>query len=225
MTTGPARAEDFLARLSDDDRRAFVGRAAKRPMVRGEILFFEGQQAGEVLVVGTGIVKVWITAGSGRSVILNLVDAGSILGEVASIDGDLRSAAASALTDGMLLAMPTDVYRTLVDERPAINDAMLHVIAGRLRGASQRQLQFSSGDALGRLCGALVELAERYGTRNDGALEVLLPMGQGELGDWSGISREAVVKALKALRMLGWITSDGRNVRLLDPEAMRARSR
>jgi CRP/FNR family cyclic AMP-dependent transcriptional regulator len=216
--------DDFLGRLTDDDQASFLKRASSRPMVKGDVLFLEGQEADEVLVIGEGIVKVWLTASSGRTLILNVIDAGSLLGELSSIDGTPRSAGATALTDGTLWSMPKDSFHTLLEERPAIALEILRTVAARLRGASRRQLEFSAGDTLGRLSGSLLDLGERYGMTRDGVLEVVLPMGQGELGAWGGLSREAVVKGLRALRGLGWIEVEGRHVRLLDPRALRDRA-
>jgi len=97
---------------------------------------------------------------------------------------------------------------------------LLRVVTERLRGASRRQLEFSAGDALGHLCRAIVQLADRYAQEADGVREVLLPMAQGDVGAWGGLSREAVVKGLKALRRLGWVEGEGRRLRLLDEAAL-----
>jgi hypothetical protein len=47
-------------------------------------------------------------------------------------------------------------------------------------------------------------------------------MAQGDVGAWGGLSREAVVKGLKALRRLGWVEGEGRRLRLrlLDEAAL-----
>jgi CRP-like cAMP-binding protein len=50
------------------------------------------------------------------------------------------------------------------------------------------------------------------------------PLSQQEIGSWAGLSREAVVKALHALRCLGWIHTGGRTITVLDPAAVRARA-
>jgi len=42
------------------------------------------------------------------------------------------------------------------------------------------------------------------------AVQITLPITQTELAQWCGLSREAVVKALRKLRDLGWVsTADG----------------
>ena len=92
----------FLDRLADPERAALVAAGRRRPMRSGETLFREGDDAYEVLIVLKGIVKIWIGAPSGRQVILDVLDAGSVLGELSSIDGEPRSANAGALEKGEL---------------------------------------------------------------------------------------------------------------------------
>jgi CRP-like cAMP-binding protein len=215
----------FLGRVSEVDRAALLDAGRRRSMRSGEVLFREGDDAYEVLILLSGIVKVWVTSGSGRVVILEVFDAGSVLGELSAIDGGPRSANASALDDGELFVIPTTRFRSLLEVHSSIAVELLIVVTGRLRGASQRQLEFSAGDALGHLCRAILQLADRYGLERDGTREVVLPMGQGDLAAWGGLSREAVVKGLKALRQLGWVQGEGRRLCLLDEASLRDRAR
>jgi len=193
----------FFARLDVKDRLALLEAGRTRPMRSGETLFREGDDAYEVLIVMSGIVKIWIGAPSGRQVILDVLDAGSMLGELSSIDGAPRSANAAALEDGELLVVPMGRFHALVESHPHVGLELLRVVAERLRVASRRQLEFSASDSLGRLCGAILAVTGRYGTSKDGIRQVLVPMGQSDLASWNGLSREAIVKGLRALRSLG----------------------
>ena len=157
-------------------------------MSSGEVLFREGDDAYEVLVVLSGIVRIWVASASGRVVILDVLDAGSVLGELSAVDGAARSAHASALSDGELFVVPTASFRSLLEAHPRLSLEVLRVVTARLRGASRRQLEFSAGDALGHLCRAIVQLADRYAPKSDGVREVVLPMGQGDLAAWGGLS-------------------------------------
>ena len=102
---------------------------------------------------------------------------------------------------------------------------MATVIASRLRESDRRQLEFGTGDAIGRVCARLVEMAARYGQLSEGGLtEVESPLSQSDLASWSGLSREAIVKAMRALRTLGWIENDGRSITILKLDKLRERA-
>lgn len=102
---------------------------------------------------------------------------------------------------------------------------LLVSVVGRLRGSVRRQLEHGTGDAMGRLCGRLVELADQYGQPGqDGTVAVRSPVSQADLAAWTGLSREAVVKALRPLRQLGWIDNQGRRITILQAASLQARA-
>ena len=52
-------------------------------------------------------------------------------------------------------------------------------------------------------------------------MTITLPISQEELAGWTGASREAVTKALRTLRDLGWIETGRRSISVRDSEALR----
>jgi CRP/FNR family transcriptional regulator, cyclic AMP receptor protein len=76
-----------------------------------------------------------------------------------------------------------------------------------------------------RVCSPLDEMADRYGVLDATDRLVLdTPITQLDLAQWAGLSREAVVKALRSLRNVGWITNRGRDIVLLDRESVARRA-
>jgi CRP/FNR family cyclic AMP-dependent transcriptional regulator len=100
---------------------------------------------------------------------------------------------------------------------------LLRVTSRRLARASQLHAEFGASDAMGRVCGRLIEMAERYGRRSNEGVTIRSPLSQADIGAWAGISRESVVKALSTLRELGWVRTRGRRITLLEPDAVRDR--
>jgi CRP-like cAMP-binding protein len=68
-----------------------------------------------------------------------------------------------------------------------------------------------------------VELAERFGvSREEGAIDVSLPVSQEELASLSASSRESTARALRTLRELGLIQTRRLGLTVLDVERLRA---
>ena len=215
----------FLDRLDDEQRAALFASGTKRRYPAGSTLFFIGEDAHEVLVLLDGEVKAIVPAVDGRLVILAVRGPGDLLGEMAAVDGGVRSATIEVIDATEVLAVRVDDFDELLDAHPRILRHLVNVIAGRLRASNRRQLEFGTGDSMGRLCARLVELAERYGeTDEDGHIRVASPLSQADLGSLSGMSREAVVKSLRSLRSLGWIRNEGRIIVLVDLDSLRGRS-
>jgi CRP-like cAMP-binding protein len=67
-------------------------------------------------------------------------------------------------------------------------------------------------------------MVDRYGQRNGNEVVIATPLSQHEIAAWAGLSREATVKALHALRALGWITTTPRAISVRDVESVRQRA-
>lgn len=178
------------------------------------------------MIVESGDVKITTTALNGQETLLDVLSAGEVLGELSAIDGAPRSATAVALTAVELTAIPVARFLDFLHANPSAMGALLEVAVRRIRSSNRRQLEVTTSDALGRVCGRLDELAGRYG-RPSGAdlVHIELPITQSELAQWCGLSREAVVKALRKLRDLDWISTDDGAVVVLDRQSVRERGR
>ena len=79
--------------------------------------------------------------------------------------------------------------------------------------------------ATARVCARLDDMASRYGVINaHGDVVVDAPVTQLDVAQWAGLSREAVVKALRSLRCLGWVDVRGRAFVIRDRPALRRRA-
>ena len=100
----------------------------------------------------------------------------------------------------------------------------MRCMAGRLRDASRRQVEYGALDAVGRVCRRLVELMDRYGEPTGAGVRIGGPLTQGDIAAWAGLSREAVVKALHGCgRSGGWRRRHARSPSL-DVDAVTSRA-
>lgn len=214
---------DRTAWLDPSDLEALRAAGAQRRLPAGSFLFFEGDDPAAVLLVERGTVKITTTSIDGHEVVLALAEDGEFLGELSAVDGSPRSASAIALTDVALCSIPAKAFAEFLESRPKAAMGFASLLAGRLRNANRRQLEYAGADALGRLCARLDELRERQDAPCQPEVSIVLPMNQTELGNWAGLSREAVVKGLRTLRTLGWITTEAKTVHFHEPAQIRAR--
>src|SRR5262249_37308811 len=109
----------------------------------------------------------------------------------------------------------------------ATPDASLYVmrlLAFRLRDADRKRVEYATQDVVGRLAGRLVELVDRFGAEDDGAVRIELPLTQEDLAGWVGASREATARALQQMRGLGWVTTERRAITVLDLDGLGRRA-
>lgn len=218
--------ELFLNRLSEEDRALVESVCVRRTYRKGSVLFLDGDDAGDVLLIQSGQIKLTVSSQDGREVLLGVRGAGEIIGEMALIDSSPRSASAFALTT------PTDVlvitvrdFKRLVDTEFGFTRGLLDEMVRKIRDSTMHQLELGLDDVAGRVARRLNELSQRFGVdQDDGSVAFKSPITQQELADWSGVSRQAVVKELARLRELGWLETKGSFMQIHNPDGIAERA-
>jgi CRP/FNR family transcriptional regulator, cyclic AMP receptor protein len=207
-----------------DSGELLVGalRAEGRPVRfrRGQAIFTQGDRAERVFVIERGWVLITSMAPGGREIVLGLRGPGDVIGDLSALDGAPRSATALAVGEVDTTVAPSSALtRALSDAGTAMD--LLRVLAGRLRDADRKRLEFAALETLGRVAWRLQELSERFGEQTAEGIQVELPLSQEQLASWCGASREATVKALATLRTLDCIATGRRSVLIRDVARLR----
>jgi len=216
-----AAGGDFWSALPAADQAAMLAAGAVRKYARGGALMHQDQLPDGVMVLRSGQVKVSRSMLTGREVVLAIRGPGELLGELAALDGQPRSASVVALEPVEALVLSPHSFRSFLAGHPAASMALLGMLTRRLRDADAKRAGFSSLTTLGRVAERLLELADRFGTEEDGYTRIELRISQDELAGWAGASLESVARALSTMRTLRWIETRRREIRVLDMDAVR----
>ena len=222
MGRGGFPARSFLDLLLDQERGALLAAGWAREWQSGEMLVRAGDRADSATVLLSGSVKVHKTAAEGAEVVLAVLGAGDLLGEMSALRETVRSADATALelVEGVVISVPA--LRGFLAAHPRASLALLEMALARLHLSDLRRIEFATAGSLARVATRLVELAERFGVeRDDGAIEVGLPLTQEELAAWSASSRESTARALHTLRELNLLETRRRKLIVRDLERLR----
>ena len=139
----------------------------------GTVLWKEGDAGDEVVLVKDGTLQVVHEGPEGDVVVLRELGSGSVLGEMACLDGHPRSASVRASTDCRIARVPAPQFRKLLHERPEILEALLlqqAQIVRSLTGQVTRNHRRAITDPLTRLYN-LGFFSERLGMELERARE------------------------------------------------------
>jgi CRP-like cAMP-binding protein len=218
---GDVRFFEAIDSAHAEDLRA-LGRQRRYPT--GARLFNERDPGDAVLVLLSGRVKLSCVTGGGREALLGIRVPGELIGEMSAIDTAPRSATATALEAVEVLAISSPAFTAYLDRTPGVALVLVRILSRRLRDADHKRTEFLAQDTVGRVCSRLIELADRFGASGDDGTDIDIAITQDDLAGWTGSSREAVIRALRTLRELGWIATRRRGVTLLDIEMLRRRA-
>jgi CRP/FNR family cyclic AMP-dependent transcriptional regulator len=213
---------DFLSALTDDERAEFVAAGRLRRFAKGEAIFHEGDDAGGVIAVVSGRVKISVSGAAGREVVLRFAGAGELTGELSAIAGGPRTATVSAVDRVEAIAMRTGEFQRFIADHPRVAPIVYQRLAILLAAADRQLADFATRDVTARIAGRLVELAETSGEPGPTGVRITLGLSQDELGAWAGASREAVARSLHLLRELGWIETRRREITVVNPDGLKS---
>jgi CRP/FNR family cyclic AMP-dependent transcriptional regulator len=221
----PEPSIDVLARtdlFADADSAALsvvLSSSRRLEMVRGDVLFNEGDAPGSLHVVLSGRIAIVMSAESdSRESVVALMDAGDLFGELGLLDEGPRSATARALEPTVVLEVPYDAVRTLFDDEPRLVWNAARMLANRLRVMDEVLADSVFLDVTGRTAKRIIEMSE-------GRDEFTLPVTQEELAGMVGASRERVNKAIASFVRLGWIDQHERHYRIIQRDRLELRAR
>src|ERR1700748_1642431 len=140
---------------------------------RGATIFSKGDPGNSLVAVISGTVKISISSPDGRSAILNLIGPGEIFGEVAVLDGQARTADATANTNCEIFIIDRREFLPFVKSQPALAMKFIELLCTRLRWTSDQVEQVILQDLPGRLASALIRLTERHKEAHGGSTIVV----------------------------------------------------
>ena len=211
-------ATELFQAVSPDELTELARHAGTRRLVRGDILFNEGEEPDALYVVLRGRVAIANKSFDGRESVVALMEPGDLFGEMGMLDGRPRSAEGRALEPSEVLELQYEPVRDLLARHPELLWGVVRMLADRLRGMDEALADSVFLDVTGRTAKRLLELA-------NGASEFLLPVTQEELAGMVGASRERVNKAIASFIRLGWLEQADRRYRILQRDRLELRAR
>ena len=192
---------------------------------RGTTIFEEGEPGDRLYIITSGKIKLARHAPDGRENLLTVMGPSDMFGELSIFDPGPRTSSAVCVTEVTAATMNSEMLKQWVADHPAIAQQLLRVLARRLRRTNANLADLIFTDVPGRVAKTLLQLANRFGVQEGGALRVNHDLTQEEIAQLVGASRETVNKALATFAHRGWIRLEGKSVLIVDTEHLARRAR
>jgi CRP/FNR family transcriptional regulator, cyclic AMP receptor protein len=200
-------AAGLLSNLPDRLLVGLLARATPVKLAADQVLFLAGDPGDGCYRLNEGLLKVSIASPKGAERILAILGPGSIVGDMAMIDGRTRSASVSALRDCSLSFVSRAAFETFAEQKPEIYKYLVAMLAVRLREADHLVAAGSFLPPKGRVACALLDLAKAFG-RDVGGRRILIQqkITQSDVAAMAGIARENVSRILNEWMRLKLVT-------------------
>ena len=137
-------SQTALTELSVYDAMKIAALMYTHPVKKGEVLMQEGTTSNNhmLLILSGDCVVENESMKKADSLVLSVVGAGNIIGEMGVFDGEPRSATCKAFTDMEVAVLDKDALSKLIAQEPAIGckllAALLQRTSGRLRATNKK---------------------------------------------------------------------------------------
>ncbi|AWK85248.1 Crp/Fnr family transcriptional regulator [Azospirillum thermophilum] len=198
--TAILRRNRLLGELTGTEMAELVSLGRPQSFDADQPVFHKGDPGDCLYAILKGQIGISTSSADGKRMLLNILDAGDVLGEIALIDGRERTAAAEALRPSMLFRIDRSDFIPFLERHPALCTRLMIVLCERLRWVSENIEDAVFHDVPRRLARRLLLLADSYGQQTPAGLRINQSISQEALASMLGVTREMVNKSLKALK-------------------------
>jgi len=196
-----------------------------------EMIIDHHEETQDVRFIITGSARIVVRMVEGREVIFNECGPGEFFGELAAIDGGVRSANVTAVTKVRLCIMPQSVFKEVCQRAPDISWRIMNHLVAHIRRLSDRLSEFSFLKAKHRLYAELLRLSRPRtgnGFADEGGLEaetggqrIISPAPpQSDIADRIASRREIVSREMKSLERMGILERTKGGIVILEPDRL-----
>jgi CRP/FNR family cyclic AMP-dependent transcriptional regulator len=206
--------------LSAATLQQICGLAVRRVYEDGAIVFSQGDPGDALYGVVTGRVRISASTREGKEMFLNIMEPGDTFGEIALLDGNPRTATATATAACELMIIPRAQFLALLQREPTLAIHLLQLLCQRIRWTSGWVEDSALLTVPTRLVRRLLSLARMHGHAAQKGVQLMI--SQEELGRFLGLSRQAVNQYLQEWRSKGWVDVGRGKITILDEAALQA---
>jgi CRP-like cAMP-binding protein len=199
--------------------RDLLRRNAEINLQAGEVFYTPQEPDGKLFILKRGRVRIYKMEGS-REFTLEVLEAGTVFGEVAFTTHRLRDAYAEATEPSILLAMERADVEHLIREKPLVGLRMISLLSERLRYYETRMEDITLKAVPARLASLILFLVEKEGVQAPGEIRIPTNYTHEHLGTMIGANREAVTRAFGRLQDEGIIQMRRRLIYVEDVVAL-----
>lgn len=201
--------------LSSQLEQALRGCARPLRLAKNESLFAHGSAPNALYCVEKGLVRLSVTASSGREAVLSVVEPGRWFGEASLFTDTPHDYNARAAADSALLRVPAADFHEIVDAQPAFLLEFARLIGMRYKWALQRIDATTLQPFPVRLAQRLLAARQQLAQPADA-----LRFSQEDLSHMLGVSRQSVNRQLKEWESSAFLRLEYGRITLLDSAAL-----
>ncbi len=192
-----------VSRLSRDFSQELIATILKagtrKPLVSGEHLFFQGDDAAFLPIVILGMIKMVRYPEAGKEIIIGTFQPGELFAIPPALDGKRFPATAVAMVDSEVLLLPRKDFLALMEASSEFSSVVMGRMCGILRDRTDTVQIMATPSAEQRVANVLLLLA---GEVNGGDVKKITHRRK-DIAEMAGLSLETTIRVVRKLTTKG----------------------
>jgi CRP/FNR family transcriptional regulator len=184
---------------------------------KGEMIFKQGSASSHILMLTSGLAKIYLESGNNRGLIIKLLKPIQMFGGPGLFLDGRNYYSATALVDSTVCFITQQKFRQAVRTNPDFAEKFIEYINknaiynfGKLTDLTQKQMP-------GLVADAFIYLS----TEIYNSTQFKLTLSRQDLADMTNLSKESVIRILKEFKDEGILVSKGDHVEITDLEHLK----
>lgn len=181
----------------------------------GRVFYQPGESVEALFILKKGQIQLYRLSPEGKKLVVAVLEAGTIFGEMSLIGQGMHNTFAEAIDDCTLCVMSrTDIERIL-REKPQVALRFLEAMAERMKKLENKLEQLAFKGIPARLAALLLELTLSSPDNSD-----IFGYTHQDFAERIGTYRETTTQILNMFRENGWIEIGRKHIQVLNPTAL-----
>ena len=181
--------------------------ATEKTLPKGALLFSQGDDSDGLFIIKEGRAKVFISDEHGKEMMIAVLGPGEVVGEIASLDGHVRTASVTTLEPAKILHIKQQDFRSFLAKNHELAFEIIQVLTKRIRNYATSVSNLAFKNVYERI---VVMLEQNSKQQDDGTRMLSGPFTHQDIADMVGSSREMVSRVFSELTKGGYISTDHR---------------
>lgn len=200
-----------------DELRNLMAQHEMESFKAGETIFEAGKQSTFFYLIKRGVVKAHRMDRQGKELITELYKEDDFFGNASFNDAATSEEYATAMEDTQLYAVSKEEMHKILANNGRVTLQLVEILSNNLKGLKQQLMDMAYGSVRKKTANTILLFAERIKKHPLKSIRI----SRADLAGVAGMAPESLIRTLSDFKKEGLIEIEGRNIKLLDSEALK----
>lgn len=184
---------------------------------KGEIIRKQGTFLSHVISLNSGLAKLYIEGLKGKNLILRIIKPSKFIGGPGIYYDQRHHYTVAALVDSSACFIDVNIFKQIINTNQNFAAEFMKEFSINMLSTYDRLINISQRQIPGRMAGALLYFSDEIYNNN----KIPSVISKQDLADLTSMSKDSVVKILRAFKEEGIITTQSNHIEIMDKEALK----